>query len=170
MKKTVIILVCLALLLPISCISGSTLQVDEITSNNVFLRLTTNKQAYELGERVVVNARVENRASEPVDYYYGAGGKIELFLQKVGDPSFQYSAYLLEDGEIGSTLFEWVSGGTLNPGESIVHETFWDQKLYVGPHGELIRVPLGEYVIIASFSLRGQADDPLKATLTIEIR
>ncbi len=157
------------LLLIVGC-TCSTHQTNQVTDNNVSLKLTTDKHDYELGKRVVVSARAYSYSSEPVSYQYGTGGKIEIFLQPVNESSSQWGVYLLEDGEITMAIPEWVSGDTLKPGETITRETRWDQELYTRPNAERIRAPAGKYLITASFCLNGQTCAVLKATLTIQIR
>jgi len=125
------IVACMALLCTSACTCfRSSQQVAEATKDGLYLRLTTDKHIYEQGERVIITARVENRSSEPVDWE-GFGGDISLYVRP---PEHLLSTFrvsgLGDDGAQYHAITELqYTAGTLNAGESISRETFWDQTL-----------------------------------------
>lgn len=164
--------------LPLGGCSCSTKQVVKITSNDVSLKLTTDKRDYEPGEKVIVSAQVHNSSSGPISYEYGSNSRIDIVVTRMHDGSLWSGAWLLEDGETTMVRPEWVSDDVLEADEKIIHVTWWDQKIYVSlhdEHNEHIQAPAGEYRIMASFSMSGHNYDPLnpftplKATLTLYI-
>ena len=155
-----------------SCTWGSTQQVNTVSKDNISITLITNKRVYDLGEKVMVTARVKNHSSQSTyGYaYFRDIGEINIRIQSTETPPSK-SVQLLEDGKI--SLGAWspaYNRGELAPGKSLVHETFWNQKLYSVESGGLIEAVPGEYLVVANPGLSGLGEPPPTAFLTIEIR
>ena len=153
-----------------SCTNGAQAS-STVSSNNVFLTLTADKSTYDLGEKVMITARVKSRSSESVKYEYGEWSEIELGVGPVDGPS-EHGACLLEGGGMCNCVFRAIGHvGTLDPGESLVFETSWNQELYILPTSQVMEPAPGEYEITARFDFyEGQDLREITTSVTIEIR
>lgn len=119
---------------------------DAKTADGIVIRITTDKATYKLGEQVNIVVYVKNESSESFQYEY-AVHKIHLWALSVnGD-----WVGIAEDGHKYNGEWAIATSGTLDAGESITLETFWDQRFFDGNGGQYVASP-GNHTIKATFT------------------
>lgn len=119
---------------------------DEIIEDGILIRITTNKSTYQLGENVPILVYVENQSAQTITYTYSSA---HIYLYVSGSISEAW-ATIGQDGQKSNVSVAIARPGELRAGESIVLETFWDQKLFE-KDGKEITATLGSYNLTASF-------------------
>lgn len=128
----------------VSC--GQAILTDEGIADSIFVRLSTDKDTYKLGQQVNIDVYVENQSSEVFNYEYA---QIKIHLS-IWSESGDYVG-ITEDGNKYVVEIMPANLGTLNAGESITLETFWDQK-FINDNGEEYTASAGNYTIKANFA------------------
>jgi len=150
--------------------SATEKQVVETTQDGIILTLSTDKQVYQPGEIIAVEARVENASSIPFSYTMWSIGDPAIYVAVTETP-YSGGVELYEKGhEIANVLPE-VTADTLAPGQSITRKVIWDQLLPTYPQS--IQAPSGKYNIRAVFHIGAYSSNnkpfPLTANVEIEI-
>lgn len=163
--KALVIYNITVLLFLVSCnpIKQSSENTNQVSSDGVILRISTNKTAYKPGETIVVDASIENISENTIEYEKGEQDFVPA-VYLVDNPYLEGFGLWEKRFHGGPTINPLTGTGELKPHEIKSREVVWDQKFQ-----QNIQAPQDEYSIACSFKIIRNHDPNLYKTLSINI-
>jgi len=144
MRRSIwLILVCIISLIPVSCAAEGLLQ-----------GVKAEKDAYDLGDKVVFEFALRNTGSTPLTYRFSSSKQFDLWVTQGNDELFRLSR--------GKMYTQALTHLTLQPGETKTFTAEWDQRDWSGSD-----VGPGIYTVHAQLTTATNAPLPVTARVKL---